>query len=1393
MHALHLRRRRWAATGTALALLAAPAAVLAPASAADLSTTTSTDTSTATSTDTDTAVASDPALVPADPLPAPEDKLTAKAEKALTGGPADFWLELADAADLSAAKDVADWADRGQHVYDALTAVADASQADLVKQLEAAGVAHETFWISNRILVTDGTLGLATDLAASPEVSRISTPVVLEPVEPVERAKSGDKGTQAVEWGLEAINADDVWAQGFTGQGITVSNIDSGVQADHPALAAQYRGLQDDGTVSNDYAWFDSSDACDGAPCDGDGHGTHTMGTMVGDDGAANQIGVAPDAEWIAANGCATCSDADLLESGQWILAPTRADGSDPDPAQRPHVVNNSWGIDAPGVLDDFMAEEIAAWEAAGIFGSWSAGNMGPSCTTTSSPGANEATYAVGAFNAAGDIASFSSRGPGENGVVQPNIAAPGQSVRSSLPGSGYGVYSGTSMAAPHLAGAVALLWSAAPSLVGQIEETQALLDASALDVDETTCGGTADDNNTWGEGKLDVAALLAAAPVGDTGTVAGSITDADGAPVAGATVTFDGSNDRTATTDETGAYEAVLATGDYAVTASAFGFLDSAAVDVTVTADETVTVPIVLTAAPRHAVTGTVADAGSGDPVPGALVELSAPVEGVTSGADGSFAFAGVPEGTYTLTVSAGTCAEPYRTEVTVDGDEVVDAALQRFADDFGYFCATGSAGAAAGDTLLELTGDDAATEVELPFAFPFYGESYDSAFVSTNGFLNFLGSVTSYSNGAIPGASAPNAGVYAFWDDLRVDEEAAVYTGATTVDGTDAFVVEWRNVRKVNPTTDRLTFSATLLADGRVVLGYGDLTDTPTATGSSATVGIEDASGAVASQFSYNDAALTDGLSVTYDLADMGVVTGTVRDGNTRDPLEGATVTLTSKDDGDVKVATTGADGVYSAMLPLERYGIVIEAPGYEAAARNASLTEDGQVVTRNAALGAGMLEVSKESFSASPAMGGTATRAFQVTNTGTVPVAVDLGVADGGFEVLGGTDAADDSAGGVISHVDGDATVPRSGGSSLGKADGGRPAGDGKDGLSTSGAKAGTISPDASAMPLEETTLTHSASQDIVANNSVACSNQVTTQDNAYLRTFTLSDFGIDGAFDVSAVSFAVEAARVAQPLTVNLYTLEGDLVYDNLTLVGSAEATVGTDAGGTVVTVPVVGEVPSGGTLVVEVDVPAGGWFFVGSNDAGQTAPSYLRSEGCDIPEPTDTAEIGYPGMHIVMNVSGEAAGGSGVEWLDVQPPSFTLAPGATVRAAATLSAIVDQPGAYAATVTVGGDTPYAAPTVEALMNVRAPSGWGKLTGTVTGEGAALEGAVVHLDGLASDTTLVTGADGTWARWMPRANGPLQLVVAANGFVPTVRTAQVVAGQTSVYDVDLKPLP
>ncbi|UMG92873.1 S8 family serine peptidase [Nocardioides sp. TF02-7] len=196
------------------------------------------------------------------------------------------------------------------------------------------------------------------------------TAPALRPAEAVPTA--GD-----VEWGVANINADDVWDQyGVRGEGIVVANIDTGVQFDHPALVEQYRGTRRDGSFDHDYNWFDASGACGPAPCDGNGHGTHTMGTMAGSDGADNQIGVAPGVTWIAANGCCP-SDAALVASGQWMLAPTDLDGQNPDPARRPHIVNNSWGTEGPS--NEPMLDDVArAWAASGIFGVWANGNSGP-------------------------------------------------------------------------------------------------------------------------------------------------------------------------------------------------------------------------------------------------------------------------------------------------------------------------------------------------------------------------------------------------------------------------------------------------------------------------------------------------------------------------------------------------------------------------------------------------------------------------------------------------------------------------------------------------------------------------------------------------------------------------------------------------------------------------------------------------------------------------------------------------------------------------------------------------------------------------------------------------------------------------------------------------------
>jgi subtilisin family serine protease len=442
-----------------------------------------------------------------------------------SGGQTTFWVYLDERADLSRAPRItAEPTSRvaaTRWVFQELTRTAEVSQARLRALLDARGVDYTPYWISNVIRVV-GDRALAEELAAHPDVSHLEVDSTYHIVEPTERVdSSGDNGVTAVEWGVANINADDVWAQfGVTGEGIVVANIDTGVRYTHAALVDKYRGNLGGGVFDHNYNWFDPANICPGdAPCDNNNHGTHTMGTMVGDDGGTNQIGVAPGARWIAAKGCETnsCSTASLLASGQWVVAPTDLNGNNPDPAMAPHIVNNSWG---GGRGDRWYEDTINAWVAAGIFPMFSAGNSGPACNTANSPGDNIPAYAVGAYDINNNIASFSSRGfSGVDGTtIKPNISAPGVAVRSATAASNtsYGSFSGTSMASPHASGVVALVWSAAPDLIGDVAATRALLDATARDTSNLTCGGTPDNNNVFGEGRIDALAAVEAAVGGE-------------------------------------------------------------------------------------------------------------------------------------------------------------------------------------------------------------------------------------------------------------------------------------------------------------------------------------------------------------------------------------------------------------------------------------------------------------------------------------------------------------------------------------------------------------------------------------------------------------------------------------------------------------------------------------------------------------------------------------------------------------------------------------------------------------------------------------------------------------------------------------------------------------
>lgn len=850
-----------------------------------------------------------------------------------------FWVYLDSAADLTAAGKQQTRAAKAETVLRTKREHAARTQAEVRKALDGAGAEYTSYWIVNAVRVV-GSRKLAGTLAERPEVARIDADDKVTLPKPAEGTRE-KAAADAVEWNVDRIKAPQVWEQlGVRGEGIVVANIDSGVDHTHPAVTGQYRGRNADGTYSHDHNWFDPAGICAGAaPCDNNDHGTHTMGTMVGDDGGANKTGVAPGAKWIAAKGCETnsCSEASLLAAGQWIVAPTDLRGQNPRPDLAPHVVNNSWGSAAH---DDWYQQVVDTWRAAGIFPAFSNGNAGPGCGTSGSPGDYPGSYSSGAFGSDGAIASFSSRGAGPGGIVKPNIAAPGVNVRSSVPGGEYASFSGTSMASPHTAATVALLWSAAPSLAGDVAQTEALLDGTAQDTDNAQCGGTAADNNVFGEGRLDALAAVNSAPRGAVGALAGTVRDDAGAPVAGVRITAHGPIDRTATTAADGTYRfGVLTTGAYELTASKFGY-GQRGTTATVTEQATATADLTLTRVASAKLTGTVTSPAG--PAAGAAVTIADTPVTATTDAQGRFEVT-LPHGTYDVTAThPARCLTAGTAKATVSADTTVTVALPERTDGYGYACAAdGGRPYSAGDRRLALTGDNTTERVDLPFPLPLYGKTYAQAWIGTNGTVSLGGNHTGDVNGDIPSAATPNAALYPFWDDLMVgaaDTGSGVFTAVTGTAPHRSYVIEWRKVAHWSAQADTFSFSAAIGEDGTVTYSYKGTGGTGLKGGSSATVGVENAAGTDAFKYSFNTPALTDGLSIGFRTTRSGVVTGRVLDANDGGGVPGATVTVGS---GDSAVsATTAADGGYVVQSPSGARTVTLAAPSYETATTTADV---------------------------------------------------------------------------------------------------------------------------------------------------------------------------------------------------------------------------------------------------------------------------------------------------------------------------------------------------------------------------------------------------------------------------------------------------------------------
>ena len=412
-----------------------------------------------------------------------------------------------------------DRAARLKAVITALQATADATQKPIRAFLQAKsaqGLVGQTtyFWVFNGLAVT-ATRDVIWELAARPDVQRITPDEIA--IGPVTLAAGNPPETN-----LSVINAPGLWDLGFLGQGIVVANMDTGVDVSHPDLAARWRG----GTNS----WFDPYGQHPVTPADLNGHGTWTMGIMVGSDAGGTAIGVAPQAQWIAVKifNDQGYSTATAVHQGfQWLLDP---DGN-PDTADAPHVVNNSWTFISPGCDLEFQPD-LQALRAAGILPVFAAGNFGPDSGTSRSPANNPAAFAVGATNDSNLIYAYSSRGPsscGNPSTTYPDLVAPGVLIRTA---GLYGTYddaTGTSVAAPHVAGGLALLLSAYPGL-SDIAQEHALING-AVDL------GTPGTDNDFGNGRLD---LLAAYHVAAGGAdLAIGKTDAFDPVYTGGTLTY--------------------------------------------------------------------------------------------------------------------------------------------------------------------------------------------------------------------------------------------------------------------------------------------------------------------------------------------------------------------------------------------------------------------------------------------------------------------------------------------------------------------------------------------------------------------------------------------------------------------------------------------------------------------------------------------------------------------------------------------------------------------------------------------------------------------------------------------------------------------------------------
>jgi subtilisin family serine protease len=796
-------------------------------------------------------------------------------------------------------------ADRHKEVIEALKFNAEQTQPAFKSELDALKQAGEltgytAYWIEN-LFVIQATKSFIESLRDRSDVKYVTEnfrPELIEPIMTDGRDRERNPlDTETTTPGQDAIRATEVnRLLGITGQGVLVANCDTGVDGTHPALASRWRGLTEPAAE----CWRDALGSAPSFPVDGNGHGTHVMGTITGraiSGPDTNTVGSAPNAKWIATNsinqGVGSAFDNDIIADYQWFADP---DGNVGTLDDVPDVIQNSWGVfTGLGYAQcfDFWNTVITNCEAAGPVITWSAGNESTSGLRSPAIYSLNAyqIFSVGAVDATNfgwpyPLASFSSQGPtpctpASPDNIKPEISAPGVDVYSSIPGGGYsGSYSGTSMAGPHVAGVVALMREACPNC-DHITIKDAIM-TTAHDL------GAVGQDNQFGHGFID--AYDAVTAVSSLGRVNGVVRDVSNNPIVGARIGITSGPNFTLSAAD-GSFSLPLTDGTYTVECSAFGYITQTATNVVVVVDQITTRNFTLPLAAQGTVSGIVTDCNGG-PAVGATVEvLNTPVPNATTNGSGFYSIT-LPQGTYDMRASGAGCAP-----VTVNGVVVGATATQNFTllsdpiyscsdpDAYGYYaCENGDDGgptyawteiapdAGGPGTDTGQSCDDCFNgPLAFPFPFQFYGVSYPSYNIGSNGYVTFSAGASAYSNGCLPQTGMP-AGVYPFWDDLYTSCSTAQV--ATYYDvANHRLIIEWYNtchccgegtLENFQVIIYDVAFYPTSTGDNDIAVQYGPVTSL-----GSNTVGLQSVNGAVSLQYVCNG---------TLDLHAQGVQDGRV-----------------------------------------------------------------------------------------------------------------------------------------------------------------------------------------------------------------------------------------------------------------------------------------------------------------------------------------------------------------------------------------------------------------------------------------------------------------------------------------------------------------------------------